>query len=62
MCAAALNWAQIGRVVYGCADPKRGASMFSPSLYHPKTRVDGGVLDKECSKIMTDFFSRKRKR
>lgn len=62
MCAAALNWAQIGRVVYGCADPKRGASMFSPSLYHPKTKVDGGVLDKECSKIMTDFFSRKRKR
>ncbi len=62
MCAAALNWAQIGRVVYGCADPKRGASMFSPSLYHPKSRVDGGVLDKECSKIMTDFFSRKRKR
>ena len=62
MCSGALNWAQIGRVVYGCADPKRGASMFSPSLYHPKTRVDGGVLDKECSKIMTDFFSRKRKR
>ena len=62
MCAAALNWSQIGRVVYGCADPKRGASLFSPTLYHPKTKVDGGVLDKECSKIMTDFFSRKRKR
>lgn len=62
MCAAALNWAQVGRVVYGCADPKRGASLFSPSLYHPKTKVDGGIMDKECSKIMTDFFSRKRKR
>lgn len=61
MCAAALNWAQIGRVVYGCDDPKRGASKFSPTLYHPKTIVQGGVLDKECSKIMTDFFSRKRK-
>ena len=62
MCAAALNWAQVGRVVYGCADPKRGASLFSPSLYHPKTKVDGGIMDKECSKIMTDFFFRKRKR
>ena len=62
MCAAALNWAQVGRVVYGCDDPKRGASKFSPTLYHPKTVVQGGILDKECSKIMTDFFSRKRKR
>lgn len=62
MCAAALNWAQIGRVVYGCADPKRGASKFSPNLYHPKTEITGGILEKECSQIMTDFFSRKRKR
>lgn len=62
MCAAALNWSQIGRVVYGCADPKRGASKFSPNLYHPKTEITGGILEKECSQIMTDFFSRKRKR
>ena len=61
MCAAALNWSQIGRVVYGCADPKRGASKFSPSLYHPKTEVTGGILEKECSRVMTDFFSAKRK-
>lgn len=62
MCAAALNWSQIERVVYGCADPKRGASKFSPNLYHPKTEITGGILEKECSQIMTDFFSRKRKR
>lgn len=62
MCAASLNWSQIGRVVYGCADPKRGASKFSPNLYHPKTEITGGILEKECSQIMTDFFSRKRKR
>ena len=61
MCAAALNWSQIGRVVYGCADPKRGASKFSPSLYHPKTEITGGILEKECSRVMTDFFSAKRK-
>ncbi len=61
MCAAALNWCQIGRVVYGCADPKKGASMYAPNLYHPKTKITGGVLEKECSKVMTDFFSRKRK-
>ena len=61
MCAAALNWAQVGRVVYGCKDPKRGASKFSPNLYHPKTEVTGGILEKECSQVMTDFFSAKRK-
>jgi tRNA(adenine34) deaminase len=60
MCAAALNWAQIGRVVYGCPDPKRGAELFSPSLYHPKTKVEGGVLEKECAKVMKAFFSKKR--
>ena len=60
MCAAALSWAQIGRVVYGCKDPKRGASKFAPSLYHPKTEVVGGVLEKECQEMMTSFFKGKR--
>ena len=60
MCAAALSWAQIGRVVYGCKDPKRGASKFTPSLYHPKTEVVGGVLEKECQEMMTSFFKIKR--
>lgn len=60
MCSGALNWAQIGRIVYGAADPKRGYSMFSPSLLHPKTEVRYGVLTEECSALMTDFFKAKR--
>ena len=60
MCAAALCWAQIGRIVYGAADPKRGYSLFIPSLLHPKTEVTSGVLGDECSKIVTDYFKSKR--
>lgn len=61
MCAGALAWAQIGRVVYGAADPKRGFSMFSPSLMHPKTEVVSGVLSEECSGLISEFFRNKRK-
>ena len=60
MCAGALNWAQIGRIVYGAPDPKRGYSMFTPSLLHPKTQVRSGVLADECSALMIDFFREKR--
>ncbi len=60
MCAAALNWAQVSRIVYGAADPKRGYSMFSPSLLHPKTEVAAGVLAETCGKLMLDFFKEKR--
>ena len=60
MCAGALAWAQIGKVVYGAIDPKRGFSLFSPSLLHPKTRVTGGVLAEECVKMVSDFFAAKR--
>lgn len=60
MCAAALCWTQIGRIVYGAADPKRGYSLFTPSLLHPKTEVTSGVLGDECSKIVTDYFKSKR--
>ena len=60
MCAGGLNWAQIGRIVYGAIDPRRGYSMFSPSLLHPKTEVSAGVLAEECSALMTDFFKSKR--
>ena len=56
MCAAAMNWAQVGRLVYGAPDPKRGYSLFSPSLLHPRTEVKSGVLAGECSALMTDFF------
>ena len=60
MCAGALAWSQIGKVVYGASDPKRGFSKFSPSLMHPKTEVVSGVLAEECSRIVTDFFKNKR--
>ena len=60
MCAGALNWSQIGRIVYGATDPKRGYSLFSPSLLHPKTEVIGGVLEQECGALVRDFFMAKR--
>ena len=61
MCAGALAWSQIGKVVYGAADPKRGFSLFSPSLMHPKTEVIAGVLADECGGLVTEFFRRKRR-
>ena len=60
MCAAALAWSQIGRVVYGAADPKRGYSLFSPGLLHPKTEISGGILRQECSSLIVDYFRNKR--
>jgi tRNA(adenine34) deaminase len=61
MCAGALAWSQIGKVVYGASDPKRGFSLFSPSLMHPKTEVVSGVLSDECGRMVTDFFLAKRR-
>ena len=61
MCAAALAWAQIGTIVYGADDPKRGYTQFTPSLLHPKTEVRKGVNAEECSRIVTEFFASKRK-
>ena len=60
MCAGALAWSQIGKVVYGAADPKRGFSLFSPSIMHPKTEIIGGVLADECGNMVSDFFKKKR--
>ncbi len=60
MCAAALAWAQIGELIYGTPDKKRGYSLFSPSLLHPKTVIRGGVLETECAEIISKFFKEKR--
>ena len=60
MCAGALGWSQISRIVYGATDEKRGYLRFAPFALHPKTEVVVGVLEQECSKIMKDFFIRKR--
>ena len=61
MCAGALAWSQIGRVVYGAADPKRGFSLYSPSLMHPKTEITAGILAGECGETVSAFFREKRK-
>lgn len=61
MCAGALAWSQIGKVVYGASDPKRGFSRFSPSLMHPKTEIVSGIMAEECGNIVSEFFQRKRK-
>lgn len=60
MCAAALSWSQIGRIVYGASDSKRGYTLYSPSLLHPKTEVSQGVLEDTCSSMVKDFFKSKR--
>ena len=60
MCAGALGWSQISRIVYGAADEKRGFARFAPMALHPKTEVVSGVLEEECSGLMKEFFKRKR--
>lgn len=64
MCAGALGWSQIGRIVYGAPDPKRGFfSVYRPdnTPLHPKTKVEGGILEDECRAIMQDFFKKLRR-
>lgn len=61
MCAGALAWTQISRLVYGALDPKRGFSLYSPVLLHPRTEVTAGILAEECGKIVSDFFREKRR-
>ena len=60
MCAGALYWSQIDRVVFAARDAKRGASATGTSLYHPATLVENGVMESECSQLLKDFFARKR--
>jgi tRNA(adenine34) deaminase len=60
MCAGALYWSQISRIVYGASDPKRGALRFGQDLFHPKTQIIGGVLEHECASLIKAFFEQKR--
>ena len=60
MCAAALCWAQLGRLVWAAPDPRRGYTGFSPSLLHPRTEVSSGLLADECSALVKDYFKSKR--
>jgi tRNA(adenine34) deaminase len=60
MCAGAIGWSQLGRIVYGAADPKRGFTKRTPSPLHPKTEVASSILADECSALVKDFFKKKR--
>jgi tRNA(adenine34) deaminase len=60
MCAGALGWAQLGRLVYGASDEKRGYCRFAPEALHPKTVVTSGILADDCTQLMKDFFSQRR--
>lgn len=60
MCAGALGWAQLGRLVYGAPDEKRGYRRFAPQALHPKTEVLSGVMESECGDLMKRFFTERR--
>ena len=60
MCAGALGWAQVPRIVYGAPDPKRGFREYAPRVLHPKAECIGGILEEECRQLMQEFFKSKR--
>ena len=60
MCAGAIGWAQLQRVVYGAADEKRGFTIYAPKALHPKCTVSSGVLETECRELIQTFFAKKR--
>jgi len=60
MCAGALGWSQISRIVYGAEDPRRGYHTHAPNALHPRTKVESGVLAEECLALVTDFFKNRR--
>lgn len=60
MCAGAIGWAQVRRIVYGCADEKRGYQRFAPKALHPKATVVSGVMEEECRQLMQNFFRERR--
>jgi len=60
MCAGAIGWAQVPRIVYGAPDPKRGFREYAPHVLHPKAVCIGGILEEECRQMMQDFFKSKR--
>ena len=62
MCAGALRWAQIGRIIFGAHDQKYGFGKYMEHVTHPKTEVIGGLMEKECSTILKEFFKKKRKK
>ena len=60
MCAGAIAWSQLGRLVYGASDEKRGFMRYAPDSLHPRTEVQFGIMADECGKLMKDFFKKRR--
>lgn len=60
MCAGAIGWAHIGRLVYGASDPKHGYKVFAPNVLHPKTEVVSGIMEEETAQLLKDFFKARR--
>ncbi|MDE6449864.1 MAG: nucleoside deaminase [Muribaculaceae bacterium] len=60
MCAGAIAWAQVKRIVYGARDTKRGYTVYTKTPFHPRATVTGGVLENECAQLMKDFFAKRR--
>lgn len=60
MCAGAIGWAQVSRLVYGASDTRRGYSLIAPEALHPKTAIKAGVLAEECQNMIQEFFRQKR--
>ena len=60
MCAGAIGWAQMSRIVYGAPDTKRGFRLYAPKVLHPKAALIGGVLEEECRELMLQFFRERR--
>ena len=61
MCAGALAWAQVARIVYGCADEKRGYQLYAPKVLHPKTLISNNIMQEECQQLMQQFFQQRRR-
>ena len=61
MCAGAIGWAQVPRIVFGAYDEKRGFRRYAPNAMHPKAEIVGGVLEEECASLMKEFFVERRK-
>ncbi len=60
MCAAAIGWAQMGRLVFGATDEKKGYHLYAPKVLHPKTEVTQGIMREECSELLQEFFKARR--
>ena len=61
MCAGAIAWSQLSKLVFGASDPKKGFSIHEKKLLHPKTEVQGGIMARDCEQMLKEFFNQKRK-